>query len=124
MLKKIWVVGTMTRSQALTHGLNDPANHKICLESVNKAIEANAVAGFRNVICFPGGRNNLDDRSGIQHCPTVPNRIIAVAETNAPSLICVFSRAHHQRLGSDNHVAGQAANKTPHLQDRQGGKNP
>ncbi len=80
VLKKHQLVCTMTKSHALVRGLNDPANHETCLESINKGIEANAVAGFRNVICFSGNRNGLDDRTGMKNCLTALKRIVPVAE--------------------------------------------
>ena len=70
----------MTTSHTIAVGLNDPANHNPCLESINMGIEANAKAGFRNVICFSGNRNGMDDRTGLKNCVTALKKIVPVAE--------------------------------------------
>lgn len=70
----------MTSSHRIVDGLNDPANHDACLESINEGIEANAKAGFRNVICFSGNRRGMDDRTGLKNCVTALKKITPVAE--------------------------------------------
>ncbi len=80
VLKKHGLICTMTKTHDLRVGLNDPANHESCLEKINSAIEANAAAGFRNVICFSGNRNGLDDRTGMKNCVTALKKIVPVAE--------------------------------------------
>ncbi|MCH2203385.1 MAG: TIM barrel protein [Fuerstiella sp.] len=80
VLKKYGLVCTMTKTHGIKDGLNDPANHDSCLEAINSAIEANAAAGFRNVICFSGNRRGLDDRTGMKNCVTALKKILPVAE--------------------------------------------
>ena len=80
VLQKHGLICTMTRTHSLTKGLNDPANHRSCLQKINNAIEATAAAGYRNVICFSGNRNGLDDRTGMQNCLAALKEIVPVAE--------------------------------------------
>ena len=80
VLQKHGLICTMTRTHSLTKGLNDPANHRSCLQKINNAIEATAAAGYRNVICFSGNRNGLDDRTGIKNCLAALKEIVPVAE--------------------------------------------
>jgi hydroxypyruvate isomerase len=70
----------MTSSHGIGKGLNDPANHDMCLEAINKGIEANAKHGFRNVICFSGNRRGMDDETGLKNCVTALKKIVPVAE--------------------------------------------
>ena len=65
IVQDLGLVCTMTNSHTIEVGLNDPTNHDSCLEKINAGIEANQQAGFRNVICFSGNRNGIDDKTGI-----------------------------------------------------------
>jgi len=80
VLQKHGLICTMTRTHSLTKGLNDPANHRSCLQIINNAIEATAAVGYRNVICFSGNRNGLDDRTGMKNCLTALKEVVPVAE--------------------------------------------
>ena len=80
VVQKHNLVCTMTSSHSIEKGLNDPANHDICLEAINQGIEANAKAGFRNVICFSGNRLGMDDKTGLTNCVAALKRIAPVAE--------------------------------------------
>ncbi|MEO2031282.1 MAG: TIM barrel protein [Planctomycetaceae bacterium] len=80
VLKKHNLVCTMTKTHGITKGLNDPAYHESCLRTIHSAIEANASAGFRNVICFSGNRNGMDDRVGLKNCVIALKKILPVAE--------------------------------------------
>ena len=80
ILQKHNLVCTMTSSHGIGKGLNDPANHDMCLEAIQKGIEANAKAGFRNVICFSGNRRGMDDAVGMKNCVTALKKIVPEAE--------------------------------------------
>lgn len=80
VMKKHGLVCTMTSSHGIGKGLNDPANHDMCLEKINESIEATAEHGFRNVICFSGNRRGMDDATGLKNCVTALKKIAPVAE--------------------------------------------
>ncbi|MEM9659285.1 MAG: TIM barrel protein, partial [Planctomycetota bacterium] len=74
------LVCTMTGSHGIADGLNDPKNHAKCLELINRGIEANQKAGFKNVICFSGNRRGMDDKTGLKNCVAALQEITPVAE--------------------------------------------
>lgn len=53
---------------SLTEGFNNPANHKKLEAEYFDLIPKVAEAGFKNIICFSGNRNGLDDDKGIEFC--------------------------------------------------------
>jgi len=74
------LICTMTTSHSIGQGLNDQKNHDMCLQAINTGIEANAKAGFRNVICFSGNRRGMDERTGLKNCLAALRNITPVAE--------------------------------------------
>jgi len=119
VLQKHNLVCTMTTSHGIEKGLNDPANHDTCLEMIHKGIEANAKAGFRNVICFSGNRRGSDDAAGMKNCVTALRKIVPEAEkagviinmellnsrVNHPDYMCdksAWGIELVKRVGSDN----------------------
>jgi hydroxypyruvate isomerase len=79
-LKKYGLIGTMTTTHGIVKGLNDPANHDMCLELIKRGIEATAAEGWRNVICFSGNRNGMDDETGMKNCVTALHKVLPLAE--------------------------------------------
>ena len=71
---------TMTNSHPIEQGLAHPQHHAMCLASLEKAIEATAAAGWRNVICFSGNRDGLDDETAWNHCATALGEILPLAK--------------------------------------------
>ena len=119
VVQKYDLVCTMTSSHRIGKGLNDPANYEMCLEAINQGIEANAKAGFRNVICFSGNRRGMDDETGMKNCVTALKKILPVAEkagviinmellnsrVNHPDYMCdksAWGIELVKRVGSDN----------------------
>ncbi|MFO0913867.1 MAG: TIM barrel protein [Pirellulales bacterium] len=80
ILKDHQLVGTMTTSHGLTKGLNHPDNHEECIAAIVRGIEATAKEGWRNVICFSGNRNGLDDETGLRNCETALKKVVPIAE--------------------------------------------
>jgi hydroxypyruvate isomerase len=55
-------------------------HHDTLVELYEKRIAEVADAGFRNLICFSGNREKLDDEKGIENCAIGLKRIMATAE--------------------------------------------
>lgn len=53
---------------SLTDGFNNPNLHEKLKAEYFDLIPKVAEAGFKNIICFSGNRNGLDDETGIEHC--------------------------------------------------------
>lgn len=65
---------------SLTRGFNDPANHAHLIKEYLEAIPLVAGAGYKNLICFSGNRNGMDDQVGLDNCVTGLKQIMPLAE--------------------------------------------
>ncbi|RYY60099.1 MAG: hydroxypyruvate isomerase [Chitinophagaceae bacterium] len=65
---------------SLTKGFNDPANHALLIKEYLEAIPLVADAGYKNLICFSGNRNGMDDVTGLDNCITGLKQIMPLAE--------------------------------------------
>ena len=80
LLKRHGLLCTMTRTHALTKGLNRRENHAECLAAIRASIEATADAGFPNVITFPGNREGMADDEGARNCVEALKQVARLAE--------------------------------------------
>jgi hydroxypyruvate isomerase len=81
VLNKHGLACTMTPSHSIEKGLNNPANHDQCLETIRSAINITADAGFSNVICFSGNRElGISDELGLENCANALRKIVGIAE--------------------------------------------
>jgi hydroxypyruvate isomerase len=97
-LKKYNLVCTMTSTHGLADGLNDKKNHAQCLESIHKAIEANAEYGFPNVITFPGNRRGIADDVGIENSVEALKQVAGLAEQKKVNICLEYlnSKVNHK----------------------------
>lgn len=65
---------------SLTEGWNDVNNHKWLIEDFKRSIPLVAAAGYKNIICFSGNRNGMDDETGLKNCITGLKEIMPTAE--------------------------------------------
>lgn len=65
---------------SFTQGWNDMANHETLIDSYSKMIPIVADAGYKNLICFSGSRNGIDDDLGLKNCVEGLRKIISLAE--------------------------------------------
>ena len=65
---------------SLTEGWNDKKNHEWLLKDFIEAIPLVAAAGYKNLICFSGNRNGMDDKVGMQNCADGLKQIMPLAE--------------------------------------------
>jgi len=66
----------------LTQGFNDPKYHAQLVQNYTDMIPLVAKAGYKNLICFSGNRNGMDDETGLKNCVTGLKKILALAEKN------------------------------------------
>jgi hydroxypyruvate isomerase len=71
----------------LTKGLNNPALHEKLIKEYLDVIPVMAKAKFKNLICFSGNRNGMDDETGMKNCMVALKKILPVAEQNGVTLI-------------------------------------
>jgi hydroxypyruvate isomerase len=65
---------------SLTEGWNNPAFHAQLIKDYEETIPLVAKAGYKNLICFSGNRNGMDDKTGLAHCVTGLRAILPLAE--------------------------------------------
>jgi hydroxypyruvate isomerase len=65
---------------SLTKGWNDLKNHAWLIKDYLEGIKLVADAGYKNLICFAGNRNGMDDETGLQNCVTGLKQIMPLAE--------------------------------------------
>ena len=65
---------------SLTEGWNNPVFHPALIKDFTDAIPLVAKAGYKNLICFSGNRNGMDDETGMKNCITGLKQIMGLAE--------------------------------------------
>jgi hydroxypyruvate isomerase len=65
---------------SLTDGWNNPKNHEWLIKDFKEAIPVIASAGYKNLICFSGNRNGMDDMVGMKNCADGLKVIMPLAE--------------------------------------------
>ncbi len=64
----------------LTKGWNDPQYHDQLVQNYAEMIPLVGEAGYRNLICFSGNRNGMDDETGLQNCVAGLQKLLPLAE--------------------------------------------
>jgi hydroxypyruvate isomerase len=87
-LKENGLICSMTSGVwgGITKGLNRREHHDAIVDSLDKLVEANAAAGYPNVICFSGNRQKQADDEGIKICAEGIKKIIGKYEQKKVTL--------------------------------------
>lgn len=64
----------------LTKGWNDPQYHDTLMKNYTEHINLVSAAGYKNLICFSGNRNGMDDETGMNNCAEGLKKIMGLAE--------------------------------------------
>jgi len=65
---------------SLVKGWNDKQYHATLIKNYAEHIELVAKAGYKNLICFSGNRNGMDDETGMKNCAEGLKQVMALAE--------------------------------------------
>ncbi len=65
---------------SLTEGWNNKTFHAQLIKDSLEAIPLAAAAGYKNLICFSGNRNGMDDETGMNNCVEGLKKILPLAE--------------------------------------------
>jgi hydroxypyruvate isomerase len=85
MLQKYGIYSSMCYiggKVSLTEGWNRPNFHEQLIKDYLEVIPLMVKAGYKNVICFSGNRNGMDDETGLKNCAEGLRKIMAAAEKN------------------------------------------
>src|SRR3984957_6729669 len=65
---------------SLTKGWNHTEYHPTLIKSYTEHIDLVAAAGYKNLICFSGNREGMDDETGLKNCVDGLKQILSHAE--------------------------------------------
>lgn len=65
---------------SLTNGFNNKTYHEQLIKDYTEVIPLMVKAGYKNVICFSGSRNGMDDETGLKNCVEGLQKILPLAE--------------------------------------------
>lgn len=71
----------------LYKGWNHTEYHQTMIKNYSEDIPLIAAAGFKNVICFSGKREGMDDETGIKNCVKGLQKILPIAEKNGITVV-------------------------------------
>jgi hydroxypyruvate isomerase len=89
VLQKYGLQSTMCNGAeiSLIEGWNNKKNHAVLIKNYREMIPKVAKAGYKNLICFSGNRNGMDDETGLNNCAVGLMQIIALAEEHHVTLV-------------------------------------
>ncbi len=81
-LKRHGIVSSMCNGAEISsrQGWNHKENHPILIKNYSEHIELVSKAGYKNLICFSGNREGMDDESGLINCVDGLKKIMDQAE--------------------------------------------
>ena len=71
----------------LNNGLNNPVYHENLIKEYLETIPIMAKAGYKNLICFSGKREGMDDETGMKNCMEALKKILPLAERNGVTMV-------------------------------------
>ena len=86
ILKRHGLICGMTVGHGFVDGMNHKENHAMCIEKLKACIDANAEAGFPNVITFSGMRRGMPDDVGLDNTVLGLKQVIGHAERKKVNL--------------------------------------
>ena len=98
---------------SLTEGWNDPKYHATLIKNYTDMIPRVAKAGYKNLICFSGNRNGIDDETGLKNCAEGLKKVLPLAEKHNVVLVMELlnSKIDHKDYMCDHTAWGVALAK-------------
>ncbi|HEV3249528.1 MAG TPA: TIM barrel protein [Puia sp.] len=93
---------------SLTKGFNNPLYHNALVKSFTEVIPMMVKAGYKDVICFSGSRDGMDDETGLKNCVEALKKVLPLAEKNGITIQMELlnSKVDHKDYMCDNHKWG------------------
>ena len=109
-LKKYGIFSSMCNGAEISipNGWNDKQFHPSLVKSYTEHIDLVADAGYKNLICFSGNRNKMDDEAGLNNCVEGLKKILSHAEKKGVviQMELLNSKVDHKDYMCDNHKWG------------------
>lgn len=117
VLKKFGLDSSMCNGAeiSLVQGWNDKQYHERLIRNYTEMIPLVAAAGYKNLICFSGNRNGMDDETGIRNCAEGLKKILPLAEKHKVTIVMELlnSKIDHKDYHCDKTAWGvELAKKT------------
>ena len=99
-----------TRVGGIGKAFNRLEHHDTLVEAYGQRIKETANAGLKNLICFSGNRDGMDDETGLKNCAIGIKRILPIAEKHnvTISMELLNSRVDHKDYMCDRTPWGVA----------------
>lgn len=106
VLKKHGLYSSMCNGAeiSLTKGFNHTENHPVLIKNYTEHIDLVAKAGYKNLICFSGNRDGMDDETGLKNCVEGLKKILGQAEKQGVviQMELLNSKVDHHDQMNDN----------------------
>ena len=99
-----------TRVGGIGRAFNRLEHHDTLVEIYEQRIKETSNAGLKNLICFSGNREGLDDETGLKNCAIGLKRILSIAERHNVTIAMELlnSRVNHKDYMCDRTEWGVA----------------
>jgi hydroxypyruvate isomerase len=89
---------------SLTKGWNHTEYHPVLIKNYQEHIDLVAKAGYKNLICFSGNREGMDDETGLKNCVDGLKQILSQAEKQGViiQMELLNSKVDHHDQMNDN----------------------
>ena len=92
---------------SLTEGWNNPKYHNQLIKNYTEMIPKVANAGYKNLICFSGNRDGMDDKVGLENCVKGLSQIMPLAEKHGVIIqMELFNQINHPDYMCDSSAWG------------------
>jgi hydroxypyruvate isomerase len=91
---------------SLTKGWNDKQYHATLIKNYTDHIGLVTKAGYKNLICFSGNRNGMDDETGLKNMTEGIKQIIGLAEKNN---VIVQMEVFNSKVDHKDYMADKSA---------------
>ncbi len=94
----------------IPHAFNRVEHHDLLVQAYEPLMKTSAEAGFKNIICFSGNRDGLDDEQGLENCAIGLRRLLPLAEKLGVTLTMELlnSKVNHKDYMCDHSAWGVA----------------
>ncbi|MFT3682585.1 MAG: TIM barrel protein [Ferruginibacter sp.] len=91
---------------SLTKGFNNKLYHEQLIKDYLEVIPMMVKAGYKNLICFSGNRNGMDDETGLKNCVEGLQKILPAAEKNG---IVIQMELFNSKVDHKGYMADKSA---------------
>lgn len=91
---------------SLTEGWNNRDNHAWLIKDFEEAIPLVSKAGYKNLICFSGNRNGMDDETGMNNCTEGLKKIMGLAEKSG---VIIQMELFNSKVDHKDYMADKSA---------------